>query len=79
LRPVVSRAAKRAASVEIEAESSMCPCQDGGRPSSCAVQRRHAVSSSVAAGDVRQMKATLLSAAASSSARMPGPVAVDAK
>ena len=47
-----------------------------GRPSSCAVQSSVRASSSVDAGEVRQMKATELSVAARSSARMPGSAAL---
>ncbi len=39
-RPVSSRAAIRAVRVEVEAVSSMCPCQLAGRPSSWASQSR---------------------------------------
>ena len=37
-RPVTWRAAISAASVDVEAVSSMCPCQPSGRPSSCRAQ-----------------------------------------
>jgi hypothetical protein len=77
--PPASRAATRAAKVEVEALSSMCPCQPGGRPSSCASQSSTTSSSSVSAGPVRHRKPTLLSAAAIISARMPGSLAVLAK
>ena len=79
LRPVVCRAAIRAASVEVEAVSSMCPCQPGGSPISCATQSQTRSSSSVDAGAVRQRKPTELSVAASSSARIPGSAPVVAK
>ncbi len=74
-----SRAATSAAKVEVEAVSSMCPCQPSGRPSSCATQSTTCSSSSVSAGDVRHRNPTLLSVAAISSARMPGSSAVLAK
>ena len=69
-RPVATRAAIIAASVEVEAVSSMWPCQPLGRPRSCAVQSSTTPSSSVAAGAVRHRMATELSVAASSSARI---------
>jgi hypothetical protein len=71
-RPVAWRAAIRAASVDVEALSSMCPCHPSGRPTSWATQSSTRPSSSVEAGAVRQRIATWLSAAASSSARIPG-------
>ena len=71
--------AASAASVEVEAVSSMCPCQPGGRPSSWATQSRTVTSSSVEAGEVRQRIATEFSVAASSSARIPGSEPVTAK
>ena len=73
------RAAISAASVEVDAESSMWPCQPSGSPSSCATQSHTSPSSSVEAGAVRHRIATLLSAAASSSARIPGRDALVAK
>ena len=73
------RAAMSAARVEVEALSSMCPCQPGGSPSSFAVQRRTTPSSSVAAGAVRHRIATEFSVAASSSARIAGSDALVAK
>ena len=57
----------------------MWPCQPVGRPSSCATQSSVSASSSVDAGDVRQMKPTEFSVAASSSARIPGSAALTAK
>ena len=53
VRPHV-RAAASAASVEVEAVSSMWPCQSAGRPSSCATQRTATYSSSVPAGEARR-------------------------
>ena len=76
LRPVVWRAAIIAVMVEVEAASSMWPCQPSGRPSSCATQSHTSPSSSVDAGEVRHRIATGFSAAASSSARIPGRDAV---
>ena len=64
------RAAASAASVHVDAVSSMCPCQPPGSPSSCASQSSVTSSSSCSAGDVRQRIPTWLSAAASSSARI---------
>ena len=78
-RPVVARAAMIAASVDVDAVSSMCPCQPLGSPSSCAVQSSTTASSSVAAGAVRHRNATELSVAVSSSARIAGSAAVLAK
>ena len=69
---MASRAAITAASVEIEAVSSMCPCQPAGSPSSSAVQSSTTPSSSVEAGAVRHRIATEFSVAASSSARIAG-------
>ncbi len=77
--PVASRAAASAASVDVEAVSSMWPCQPEGRPSSCASQSRATSSSSVEAGAVRQRKPTEFRVAASSSARIPGSDAVAGK
>ena len=57
LRPVVSRAAIIAASVAVEAVSSMWPCQPSGRPSSCAVQSSTTPSSSVDGGRRAPQKA----------------------
>ena len=79
LRPVAWRAAIIAASVDVDAASSMWPCQPAGRPSSCATQSHTRPSSSVDAGDVRHRNATGLSAAASISARIPGREADAAK
>ena len=79
LRPVTWRAAISAASVDVDAVSSMCPCQPSGRPSSCRTQSTTRSSSSVDAGDARQCSATWFIAAAISSARMPGSDAVTAK
>ena len=79
LRPVAWRAAIMAAIVEVEAASSMWPCQPSGSPSSCATQSHTSPSSSVEAGEVRHRIATGLSAAASSSARIPGREALVAK
>jgi hypothetical protein len=79
LRPVASRAAISAASVEVDAVSSMWPCQPSGRPRSWRAQSTASSSSSVAAGAARQCSATELSVAVSSSARMPGYDAVTAK
>ena len=78
-RPVTCRAAISAASVEVDAVSSMCPCQPSGSPSSCRTQSTTRSSSSVDAGDARQSSATWFIVAASSSARMPGSDAVTAK
>ena len=72
LRPVAWRAAIMAAIVEVEAASSMWPCQPSGSPSSCATQSHASASSSVEAGEVRHRNATGLSAAASISARIAG-------
>ena len=47
-----------AANVEVEAVSSMWPCQPSGRPSSCRTQSATRSSSSVEAGDARQTIAT---------------------
>ena len=74
-----SRAATSAAKVEVEAVSSMCPCQPGGSPSSCASQSSTTTSSSVRAGLVRHRKPTWFRAAAIISARMAGSEAVLAK
>ena len=79
LRPVTWRAAMSAASVEVEAVSSMWPCQPSGRPSSCRTQSATRSSSSVEAGDARQTIATWFNAAASSSARIAGSDEVTAK
>ena len=81
-RPVASRAAISAAIVEVEALSSICPCQPSGSPSNFATQSSMTPSSSVAAGAVRHRIETELSAAASISARIAGsdePVAKYAK
>ena len=72
LRPVAWRAAIIAAIVEVDAASSMWPCQPSGSPSSCAAQSHASPSSSVDAGEVRHRNAIGLSAAASISARIPG-------
>ena len=79
LRPVTCRAAISAASVDVEAVSSMCPCQPSGSPSSCRTQSTVRSSSSVEAGEARQRIAFCCIAAASSSARIPGSDAVIAK
>ncbi len=79
LRPVTWRAAIMAASVEVEAASSMWPCQPSGSPSSCATQSQVRPSSSVEAGEVRHRNATGFSAAASISARIAGRDALAAK
>ena len=79
LRPVMCRAATSAASVDVDAVSSMCPCQPSGSPSSCRTQSTMRSSSSVDAGDARQRIAFWFIAAASSSARIPGSDAVIAK
>ena len=79
LRPVTWRAAIMAASVEVEAASSIWPCQPPERPSSCATQSVTTPSSSVEAGDVRHRNATGFSAAASISARIAGREALAAK
>ena len=68
-----------AASVPVDAVSSMCPCQPSGSPSSFAVQSSTTPSSSVAAGAVRHRNATEFKVAASSSARIPGGEAEVAK
>ena len=65
--------------MDVDAVSSMWPCQLRGSPSSSASQSTTRYSSSVAAGDVRQMNATWLSVAAMSSATIPGGDAVVAK
>ncbi len=59
-------------SVEVDAVSSMWPCQPVGSPSSSATQSSTTPSSSVEAGDVRQTIAFWLSVAARSSARIAG-------
>jgi hypothetical protein len=69
------RAAVSAASVEVEAVSSMWPCRPSGRPRSCRTQSRTSSSSSVAAGDVRQSMPFTFRAAMRNSARIPGSVA----
>ncbi len=79
LRPVTCRAAMSAASVAVDAVSSMWPCQPSGSPSSCRTQSTVRSSSSVDAGEARQVIATCCIVAASSSARMPGSDAVTAK
>ena len=79
LRPVTCRAAMSAASVEVDAVSSMWPCQPSGRPSSCRTQSATRSSSSVDAGEARQTSATWFIAAASSSARIAGSDDVTAK
>ena len=58
--------------MDVDAVSSMCPCQPAGSPSSSATQSSTTPSSSVEAGDVRQRIAFWLSVAARSSARMAG-------
>ena len=68
-----------AAKVEVEAVSSMCPCQPLGSPSSSAVQSSTTASSSVDAGEVRHRIAIVFSVADSSSARIPGSDALVAK
>ena len=78
-RPVASRAVISAASVDVDAVSSMWPCQPSGSPSSCRTQSTVRSSSSVDAGDARQFSATWFRVAAISSARMPGSDAVTAK
>ena len=78
-RPVTWRAAISAASVDVDAVSSMCPCQPSGRPSSWRTQSTVRSSSSVDAGEARQVSATWFIAAQSSSARIPGSDAVTAK
>ena len=70
------RAAHSAASVEIEAVSSMWPCQVGGRSSSWPSHESVSSSSSVTAGDVFQSMPLAFIVAESSSARMPGCDAV---
>jgi hypothetical protein len=65
--------------VEIEAVSSMCPCQSEGSPSSSATQSSTTPSSSVAAGAVRHRIAIEFRVAASISARIPASVALVAK
>ncbi len=66
------RAAASATKVEVEAVSSMWPCQSPSRPISSQSHSIVSSSSSVAAGPVRQSIAFRLNAAARSSARMPG-------
>ena len=78
-RLVWSRAAVSAASVDVDAVSSMWPCQPSGRPSSCAAQSSTTPSSSVDAGAVRHRIAVELSVAASSSARIAGSAELVAK
>ena len=68
-----------AARVEVEALSSMWPCQPTGSPRRSATQSITTPSSSVAAGAVRHKNDTELSVAASSSARIPGSEALVAK
>ena len=72
------RAARAAASAVIrpdEALSSMWPCNGSGKPTSCRNQSSDSSSSSCKAGEARQRMPTWLSAAASSSARIPGAAA----
>src|SRR5437588_5902641 len=57
----------------------MCPCQPSGRPSNRRTQSTTRSSSSVDAGDARHVIATWFSAAAISSAAIPGSPAVTAK
>ena len=66
------RAAASAAIIDVEAVSSMWPCQPRGNPSSCASQSSTVSSSSVAAGDESHVIPFTFSAAISSSARIPG-------
>ena len=73
------RAAARAARVEVDAVSSMCPCHSRGSPSSWASQSIVTTSSSVAAGEARQRIWVTFRVAASSSARIPGSEPVVAK
>ena len=79
LRPVAWRAAISAASVEVDAVSSMWPCQPAREAEQLGDPVEHVTSSSVEAGAVRQRIATGFSVAASSSARMPGSAAETAK
>ena len=74
-----TRAAASAARVDVDAVSSMWPWNPSGRPTSSRSQSIVSSSSSVAAGPVRQSIAFTLSAAASSSARIPGSEPVIAK
>ena len=76
---MASRAATHAANVDVEALSSMWPCQPDGRPRRSAAQSSTTPSSSVDAGAVRHRIAIELSVAASSSARIPGSAALVAK
>ncbi len=79
LRLVVCRAAISAARVDVDAVSSIWPCQPSGSPINCATQSHTSSSSSVEAGAVRHRKPTEFSVAASSSARIPGSAPVTAK
>jgi hypothetical protein len=67
-----SRAAARATSDDAEAVSWITPNRPSGRPRSCRSQSRTTVSSSVAAGDVRQSIPLTLRVAEIISPRMPG-------
>ena len=73
------RAAVNAASVDVDAVSSMWPCKPSGKPSSCRTQSTATSSSSVAAGEVRQSIAFTFSAAVKNSARIPGSLPEMAK
>ena len=73
------RAAHNAASVEIEAVSSMWPCHVAGKPSSWPSHESVSSSSSVTAGEVRQSMPFAFIVAARSSARIPGCDAVIAE
>ena len=68
-----------AAKVDVEALSSMWPCQPSGSPSSPATQSAMCSSSSINAGEVRQRIAFWFVAAIRSSARIAGSEAVFAK
>ena len=66
------RAAANAATVDVDAVSSIWPCHPRGRPSSWASQSRTVSSSSVPAGDESHVIAFTFNAAVSSSPSTPG-------
>ena len=70
--PAASRAAVSATSVEVEAVSVIIPNHEAGSPSAAASQRSTTCSSSVSAGQVFHSIPFALSAAATSSPRIPG-------
>ena len=68
------------ASVDVDAVSSMCPCQPSGQPEQLPrASRRRAARARSTPGEARQRIATWFSVAASSSARIAGSDAVIAK